>query len=153
MEHNKKTYLFLLAAVTAWCLLLLSPLSFVYNFFGHICHQIDSRSLHYCDTKLAVCARCSGIYFGFLFGLILVPLFKKVVVSKLKIGLLLITLPMVVDFSLDFTGIHESNLFTRAITGLIFGISSAIFIYPSFQQAINEIFNQRERKKYYVRKT
>jgi uncharacterized membrane protein len=166
MELNKQTYLILVTAALIWCLLILLPpvlmkagatgksISVIdYKFFGHICHQFDERSLHIRENKLTVCARCSGIYFGFLIGVLIIPFFKNIKIRNIKYGLCLIMLPMLIDVALDFVGIHNSNTLTRALTGLMFGIPSAVLIYPSFEQGINQILNRKERIKYYVRKT
>jgi uncharacterized membrane protein len=124
-----------------------------YKFFGHICHQFDERSLHLGEHKLTVCARCSGIYFGFLIGVLIIPLLKNIKIRNVKYALCFIMLPMLIDVALDFVGIHNSNTLTRTVTGLMFGIPSAVLIYPSFEQGINQFLNRTERKKYYVRKT
>lgn len=166
MEHSKQIYLILLIGSLIWCLLILLPsllgdagdtgkyISEIdYNFFGHICHQFEGRSLHLAEHKMAVCARCSGIYFGFLIGVLVVPLFKNVRIKNIKYALVFILLPMIIDIGLDFLGIHQSTLLTRSLTGLMFGFPSAILLYPSFEEAINELINQKERKQYYVRKT
>ncbi len=45
----------------------------VYAVFAPTCHQIDSRCLTVFGHPMAVCARCLGIYLGFLVGTILFP--------------------------------------------------------------------------------
>jgi uncharacterized membrane protein len=166
MELNKQIYLIFLTTTLIWCLLILLPPVLTkagdsgkyvseidYKFFGHICHQFDERSLHIAGYKFAVCARCSGIYFGFLFGVLLIQLLKNIKIRNVKYGLCFIMLPMLIDVGLDFLGIHNSNIVTRTITGLMFGIPSAVIIYPSFEEGINQLLNRKERIKYYVRKT
>jgi uncharacterized membrane protein len=166
MELNKPIYLILLIALFAWCLLILLPALLVntgdtgkfiseidYKFFGHICHQFEGRSLHLGEHKMAVCARCSGIYFGFLIGVLFFPFLKKIKVKNIKYPLVLISLPMIIDISLDFLSMHQSTLLTKSLTGLMFGFPSAILLYPSFEQAIAQLINQKERKQYHVRKT
>lgn len=166
MELNKQIYLILLIALFTWCLLILLPVLLVntgdtgkyiseidYKYFGHICHQFEGRSLHLGGHKMTVCARCSGIYFGFLIGVVFIPLFKKIKMINIKYALVLISLPIIIDIGLDFLGIHQCTLLTRSLTGLLFGFPSAILLYPSFEQAISQLINQKERKQYHVRKT
>ncbi len=166
MELNKQTYLILVMATLVWCLLILLPpvlmnagdsgksISVIdYKFFGHICHQFEGRSLHLGEHKMAVCARCSGIYFGFLIGVLVIPLFIRIRIKNIKYALIFISLPMIFDIGLDFFGIHQSTLLTRSLTGLMFGFPSAILLYPSFEQAISQLINQKERKQNHVRKT
>ncbi len=166
MGHSKQIYFISLVASFIWCLLILLPsllgdgggtgkyISEIdYQYFGHICHQFDERSLHINEHKMSVCARCSGIYFGFLIGVLVVPLFKMVKIKNFTYTLVFILSPMIIDISLDFLGIHQSTLLTRTLTGLMFGFPSAIILYPSFEQALNELINYKERKQYHVRKT
>lgn len=166
MEPQKKIYLIVLFATSIWCIMILLPSLLMdtgdagkyiseieYNFFGHICHQFEGRSLHLGEHKLAVCARCSGIYFGFLIGVVFIPFMKKIKSRNFKYVFVLISLPMIIDISLDYLGIHQCTLLTRSLTGLMFGIPSAMLLYPSYEQAINDLINQKERKQYHVRKT
>lgn len=39
--------------------------------YAPLCHQIDSRSVQHDSRPVAVCARCTGLYVGGLFGLLL----------------------------------------------------------------------------------
>jgi uncharacterized membrane protein len=166
MELNKQIYLIIVIATLVWCLLLVLPPMLMstsgngkvfaqmeYKIFGHICHQLGERSFHIFGYKLAVCARCSGIYFGFLFGIFLIPVLRNVRTSKFKTVIVIIALPMLMDVSLDVLHIHESNLLTRFMTGFLFGFPSAVILFPSISEAINELLIFIERKKYYVRKT
>ncbi|MBI4457023.1 MAG: DUF2085 domain-containing protein [Acidobacteria bacterium] len=58
-----------------WCSAILLPTLISADalrlFFAPICHQIPQRSLWLFGKPLAVCARCSGFYFGFLAALTL----------------------------------------------------------------------------------
>jgi len=47
--------------------------AFCYGIFSPICHQNPSRSFFLFGYPLGVCARCFGIYFGFLGGTGLYP--------------------------------------------------------------------------------
>src|SRR5919108_3827467 len=72
----------ILAAITLWCFAIFFPAAAAavgggavrwasggaYQFFSRICHQADERSFHVFGAKLAVCARCTGVYVGFLIG-------------------------------------------------------------------------------------
>jgi uncharacterized membrane protein len=66
---RNKAYAALLAGSTLWNLSILAAplfaLPVVYQFFSIICHQDPARSLHVLGEPLAVCTRCTGIYFGF----------------------------------------------------------------------------------------
>ena len=119
----------------------------IYRFFSYICHQISSRSFHYHDKQLAVCARCFGFYAGFFSGFIAYPFFRSVnnTDSFPRIWLFLAMIPMGVDFSLTLFGIWENTHLSRTITGLILGVACAFFIIPALVE-INYLIRDRFRK-------
>ena len=45
--------------------------------FKIMCHGIPHRCLTIFDTPMPICARCTGIYAGFLSGLLLFPMFRQ----------------------------------------------------------------------------
>jgi uncharacterized membrane protein len=111
-------------------------------FFSTICHQYESRSLHIAGHQLAVCARCSGIYFGFFIGVVLVPFLSRTKFHQTLKLLLIAVLPMLVDVALGIVGAHEPILATRLFTGLFFGIISAIALVPFLETAASQFFSQ-----------
>lgn len=140
-------YSILLACAFFWCAFLFMPpltLSFgfegishqLYHAYSPICHQYDSRSLHVFGHKLAVCSRCSAVYFGFFIGVLLYPLLNQRKSSRAIIILVAAVTPMLLDVLLDVTGLHTSNLLTRLASGSFFGILLAIVLSPSIIEAI-----------------
>jgi uncharacterized membrane protein len=105
----------------------------LYYPFGFICHQISERSFHIHDDKLAVCARCFGVYAGILLGLLFYPLFRSLndIRPLPKIWLLLSTIPLAIDWGLTFFGIWENTHFSRFVTGAILGTACAVYILPA----------------------
>lgn len=97
------------------------------------CHQMPSRSLFVCDHQMAVCSRCFAIYISFLFGGILFSFIR----TKLKPWSLkyyiLFCIPMAVDGLTQLVGLRESDTTLRVITGAIFGLASALYVFPYFQ--------------------
>ncbi len=81
--------LVLFTAALAWCLAIFAPVLFaggtagtrvsvwIRIFFSPLCHQIPERSFTLCGVDLPVCARCTGIYCGFLIGAFAAVLIKK----------------------------------------------------------------------------
>ena len=49
----------------------------IYTAFSKFCHQIPERSFEIAGHPLAVCARCTGIYFGFAAGVLVYPLVRS----------------------------------------------------------------------------
>jgi uncharacterized membrane protein len=167
MNFNKRTYLVFLTLVSAWCGgILLAPLlnaahhdgaSVFYSFFSPICHEIDGRSFHIFGEKLGVCARCSSIYFSFLFSLLVYPYLNQIASPSLpkKHWVALAILPMVIDVCLTFTGIHSSTILTRAVTGALFGFILPFYLLPPLLEAIGQLRDQHLARggSVYARKT
>jgi uncharacterized membrane protein len=155
MKRHRQVYFFVLSAATVWCgLLVLPPIlmrldadlcsvaGIFYSGFSHICHQLDSHSLHLFGSPLAVCARCTGIYFGFLAGVSLVPLVGEERVRDFRVPFLFGLLPMLADVALDGLGILGSSTVSRLATGGIFGITVGILLTPILLEGIEELVQQ-----------
>jgi len=103
----------------------------LYSFYSTVCHQSDPRSFHAGDEKLAVCVRCAAVYFGFLSGLLLMPLIgRSVRMKNPRSILLLIMIPMFFDVVLNNTGILASSTASRSFTGGLFGVVMPYYILP-----------------------
>jgi uncharacterized membrane protein len=158
MSLSKTTYRIVFFASFIWCLSIIAPpiavhfgavrlADFIYGFFSRICHQLDSHSLHVFDAKLAVCARCTAIYYGFFVSVVLYPLFlrKKLPATVAKTilnspwTLFLSVLPILLDLGLSEIGVHESTLITRVVTGVIFGIALPFILIPPAEEALEEL--------------
>lgn len=120
----------------------------LYAFFGFVCHQIPERSFHAGEFPFAVCARCFGFYFGFLFGLGVYPFFRALdnIESFPRFWLFLAIVPLGLDWSLTFFGIWENTHVSRSLTGLILGFACAFFIVPALAE-ISRFFVDRKLKR------
>lgn len=129
----------LLLFVLMFNLLILSPVilislgsgeiaNLVYYYFSPICHQIDSRSFHISGIKLAVCSRCSSIYFGILIAVLIFPFVRtENLVRKANLLLVIGALPSVVEFSIEkFLGFENTGF--KVLTGLLLGIVAGIIL-------------------------
>ncbi len=134
--------LLIIAGILIWCgAIFITPLiawwefpssgisSRLYSFFSTVCHQIDARSVHLFGHKLAVCARCTGIYTGFLAGSI-VSAFRPAGKGNPAVWWSAGLLPRAVDVILDITHIHSSSVLFRLATGGFFGIVAALILFP-----------------------
>jgi uncharacterized membrane protein len=164
MKHTTAYYFFLGGALI-WCLLLfLPPVASLlnapliaeqsYKIYSRICHQYDSHSLHLFGEKLAVCARCSTIYFGFFFGVLLSPLISKKF-SQNSHWLLIALVPMLLDVVGSWLGVHESTLVLRILTGSLFGVATGIILTPYFIEGCIELSTKflHNKKTYYESQT
>jgi len=106
---------------------------------------MDSRSFHLFGIKLAVCSRCTSIYYGITAGIIAFPLFKPLKASMIPSiwfaaipGLLLF-----VDFLIDYLQLGHNTFLSRSVTGGAFGISLAFFIVPTWLTLLQEFKMKR----------
>ncbi|ENN96087.1 hypothetical protein J422_04438 [Methanocaldococcus villosus KIN24-T80] len=100
----------------------------IYAIYSTICHQLPSRSYFIFGHKMAVCARCFGIYTGVLIGMIVYPFIK---INKLPKYYLIIALtPMAIDGITQIIGLRESFNELRFITGFIAGFTIVFYILP-----------------------
>ena len=162
-------HILLLAAVWVWFTAILLPSLFMsvpafapagellYRAFSLICHQYDSRSLFIAGQKLAVCSRCSAIYFGFAIGATAWCVYggsnskNRRANHQFHPGLhwLIGVLPMVVDVLLDTIKIYPSSFTSRVLTGLFFGLVASAILFPHLVEAISEIRTIAFRKSAY----
>jgi uncharacterized membrane protein len=109
-----------------------SPALLLYQSFSAICHQRPERSFHLSGFPLTVCARCAGIYAGFLLGLLVYPFARRLDDETMpeRRWLLLAAAPMLIDVAGDAVGLFASSFASRAITGLIGGAATAFYLFP-----------------------
>jgi uncharacterized membrane protein len=133
----------------------------LYSLFSRVCHQDDARTFHIEGEKLGVCFRCSAIYFGFLFGLaalMTVKAFKRTSVPAAGFFFLAVA-PMLADVAFDAAGIHASTMFTRVLTGALFGVALPWLVAPIFVEACVQLISRRKNHSsdsgvlFYARKT
>ena len=112
-------------------------LKLCYILGSSVCHQLPERSLEAGNVTVPVCARCEGIYTGFLFAaLILFIMFRKkesdLPPLYIIIILCLFVLSTIIDGVLSYFSIMSTNNFSRLITGYLSGVSAMTIIFPIF---------------------
>lgn len=105
----------------------------IYHPFGFICHQLPERSFFISGHKLAVCSRCTGLYFGFTGALLLYPLFRSLRLAHTphRKWLIAAAIPLFIDFVLTFVGVWENTHSTRFVTGFLLGAVVAVYVMPA----------------------
>jgi len=103
-----------------------------YGAFALACHQMDERSFHLAGFKLAVCARCFGLYAGALLGALVYPLARPLVRRDLPTRgwLVAAAVPTSVDFALGFFGLWENTHASRFLTASLLGVVVAFYFVP-----------------------
>ena len=114
----------------------------IYTTFGKFCHQIPERSFFIDGHPFAICARCTGIYFGFAAGVMFYPLVRSLnrVDAPGRKWLVLALVPTAIDFVLDFFGILENTHLSRFVTGALLGGVTAFYVVPGLVDMSRIIF-------------
>jgi len=126
----------------------------VLDFLGSgICHQKILVTFEYNKVYMPVCSRCTGIYIGFLFSLIILLLIERRIKSEVPSTKVLVSITASVlfiglDIFLTSYGIVEPNNLIRFITGFIVGWGFALIILP----LSNSVMWQKAVKRKYLEK-
>ena len=104
----------------------------IYRAFGIFCHQRPDRSYFIDGHKLAVCSRCTGLYAGFAFTVLIYPLVRSLrsAATPPRRVLFLAAVPLLVDFSLNLFGIWENTHTSRLLTGALLGSVVVFYVMP-----------------------
>ena len=111
-------------------------------FLGHgFCHQYAERSLEAGGLYFCVCARCTGIYLGFIVTLLVVAILVAITARKSEASdsaptgmpptwvvviCVLLIVPMAIDGVGSYARLFETTNLARYITGYLCGTSLAI---------------------------
>ena len=100
---------------------------------GHLygCHQIPERCFTIRNRQFPICARCSGVLFGQIIGIILIM--SKVLIP-LCLALLFIGV-MGIDWLIQFLNIRKSTNLRRFISGTLCGVG-LIYFYAFITKAV-----------------
>jgi uncharacterized membrane protein len=104
----------------------------IYRGFGVFCHQRPDRSYFIEGHKLAICSRCTGLYAGFAFTLLIYPLLRSLrsAATPPRRVLFLSAVPLLIDFSLTFFGVWENTHTSRLLTGALLGSVVVFYVMP-----------------------
>ena len=114
--------------------------SLIYAVFAPTCHQIPSRSFYLWGFPLAVCGRCTGIYAGFLAGVLALPFIRGLGQTSLPRvwSFALATAPMAVDALGNFFGLWSTGNLLRFTTGFLWGVILPFYLLAG----LNSLFLQ-----------
>jgi uncharacterized membrane protein len=104
----------------------------IYGFYSINCHQLPDHSFKLNGRQLPLCARCTGITLGQLIGEVtcIIPdnlnPYKEFQLEKSIIYCLAVSalfFPLVIDGSVQYFTVYESNNMMRLATGMLYGIA------------------------------
>ena len=108
-----------------------------------LCHQMPERSFAIGGSPLAVCARCAGLYAGFLAGCLAILALGFIRRSPLRPpgrGLLLAAVaPSAVEWALERSGISTGSPTLRALAGGLLAFIVAFYFLPALDEIGPEI--------------
>lgn len=90
-----------------------------------LCHQLPERSFFFHGRQFPICARCTGIFIGYLLGIGYALIFGKI---PSYIALILI-LPLIIDGGFQHLRKWESTNIRRLITGMLAGIGTDYLLF------------------------
>lgn len=120
---------------------------FVYTLYASVCHQVEARSLRCFGQPLAVCARCTGIYVGFLLGLAVYPALRGWQRLALPRGRVfwLVTAPIGLDTAGNLLGLWHTPNAVRLAVGILWGTILPFYFITGLADLI--ISRQKKRLK------
>jgi uncharacterized membrane protein len=120
-------------AALPWLTVLLSKFHGTYaisetlrDVYGFQCHQRASRSFSWLGVSLPVCARCTGIYFGLGFAVLVRR--PQLRLNSLKAWLLLGALFLALDVATEYVGLRPTSALFRFVTGAFLSYGIALLL-------------------------
>ncbi|HEX5732278.1 MAG TPA: DUF2085 domain-containing protein [Blastocatellia bacterium] len=106
--------------------------SLIYLAYSRVCHQLANRSFQIEGHPFAVCSRCTGIYAGYVMGLVVYPFVRSLARTETpaRTWLLVAMAPVAIDLAGDFAGLFDNTLLSRALTGGVAGAAGAFYTLP-----------------------
>lgn len=102
--------------------------------FRLFCHGIPRRCLTIWGVPMPICARCTAIYGGALFGLVLARVLPWMSERAARIVMYAAATPLGIDGMTQLTTLRESTNELRLITGVIGGIGFVVWALTSVQK-------------------
>lgn len=106
-----------------------------YHLFTDLCHQLPDRSFWLNGQPMAVCSRCLGIYSGFAFGWMLLPIagIRNFASDwSMKKGALIAVIINFLDIIGNILSLWENTLVSRLVLGGAIGTTVALIFLGDF---------------------
>ena len=116
--------------------------NYIFSVGSGLCHQIPARSLFFNDVQLPLCARCTGIYVGFITAFLILAFTYRSMTRQGGLSRFfypvaaVLVLPMVYDGFSSYLGFRATTNGLRLVTGAAFGAALAPIIYALIADAL-----------------
>ncbi len=130
LTHSRRTRWALLAAAvgtTLFAVLPIAPPWQVRLLYAPICHQQTERSLSLLGQTMAVCSRCSGLYFGAALAVLLAALMPRALWWPNRVWFFAAFLPTAIDAVLPWLGLPQLSLVPRHFVAWPAGFAAGWF--------------------------
>jgi len=106
-----------------------------------VCHQAPDRTIQMGGKFLPLCSRCTGIYLGFLLGILYQFILWKTKVRELpcqKISIVSVSLLglLIIDSLGSYFKLWSLSNSQRLVLGLLGGSSISLFLFPAFNYSL-----------------
>jgi uncharacterized membrane protein len=110
------------------------PAELIYRLYAYTCHQEPTHSWYLFGQKMAYCQRDTAIYGAMLVGGLAYARRRGDGLPFWAFGLL--SLPIALDGGAATLGLRDSTPLLRTLTGTLFGLAAAWFVYPLMDRAL-----------------
>ena len=114
----------------------------IYWAYACTCHQLPSHSWFPFGYQMAYCQRDTAIYGAMLLGGLAYARQRYWTRGLPWWGYALLSLPIAIDGGAAVLGIRESTPLLRTLTGVLFGLASAWFVYPLMDRGLAEVLRE-----------
>ena len=102
--------------------------------FRILCHGMPERSLLLFDVPMPICARCTGIYIGWVIGFLVFLAIPWVTERAMRVVALVALMPLAIDGLTQLARLRTSTNPLRMGTGLIAGFAFGLWILSAVQR-------------------
>jgi uncharacterized membrane protein len=104
--------------------------------FRMLCHGMEARCFHWGGVPMPICARCTGLYLGFLIGIGLFAAVRKLQRISIPSSMVIVLVaPLVVDGITQAMGLRVSTNELRVATGLLCGSAALAWVMNRIELA------------------
>ena len=123
---------------------------FIFSLGSGLCHQLPERSFIWHGVQLPLCARCTGIYLGFLFTFLILAFFYRKAPRRgglsrfYYVSMVVMGLPLVFDGLSSYLGFRTTTNSIRLLSGASFG---AVLAAPIFYIVCDALLKNGSQEK------